>query len=151
KVGHDLKFLDVLLRRRGIHLAGPLFDSMLASYLLDPELANDVATVAQREAGVRLTRFEELAPKVRGKAQAQTDEIPVEDACRWAAQIPDAALRVREAVGKRVEETGVGPVLRDLEIPLLRVLADMEERGVLVDLEALDELNVFMSGELASL
>ncbi len=151
KVGHDLKFLDVLLRRRGIHLAGPLFDSMLASYLLDPELANDVATVAEREAGVRLTRFEEIAPKIRGKAQTATDEIPVEDATRWAAQIPDAALRVREAVGKRVEEAGVGPVLRDLEIPLLRVLADMEERGVLVDLGALESLNAFMTTELAML
>lgn len=151
KVGHDLKFLDVLLRRRGVHLAGPLFDSMLASYLLDPELANDVATVAEREAGVRLTRFDEIAPKVRGKAQTATDEIPVEDATRWAAQIPDAALRVREAVGKRIEEAGVGPVLRDLEIPLSRVLADMEERGVLVDLAALDELNAFMTTELAGL
>ena len=146
-IGHDLKFVDVVLRQRGLHLKGPTFDSMLASYLLDPELASDIATIAERDAGVRLTRFEEIAPKIRGK-QTLVDELPVEDATRWAAQIPDAALRVREAASQRLEDAGIGPVFRDIELPLSFVLADMEERGVLVDIKALDKLGTFMSAEL---
>lgn len=147
-IGHDLKFVDVTLRQRGLHLRGPIFDAMLASYLLDPELANDITTIAERDAGVRLTRFEEVAPKIRGK-QTLVDELTVEDATRWAAQIPDAALRVREAVGKRIEDAGIGGVLRDIELPLSFILADMEERGVLVDLAALEKIGMFMSTELS--
>jgi DNA polymerase-1 len=150
-IGHDLKFVDVALRRRGIHLRGPIFDSMLASYLLDPELANDIATIAERDASVRLTRFEEIAPKAKGKTAFPIDEWPVEDATRWAAQIPDAALRVRAETGKRIEDAGIGKVLRDIELPLSGILADMEERGVLVDLGALDQLGVTMSAELTKI
>ncbi len=151
KVGHDTKLLDVVLRRFGIHAAGFTYDAMLASYLLDPEVPNDLGAIAERDAGLVLQSFEKLAPKLKGKPATTLDDINVEEATPYAAAFADAALRLSEAHASRLQEAGVDGVFRDLEMPLSTVLADLETYGVLVEPSMLGAIGETMTKELARL
>ena len=151
KIGHDLGRADVVLRRLGVHLAGVRHDTMLAAYLLDPEAANDLASVALRDAGVELRGYDEIAPKQRGKAQPELDELTVDEVAAWCAAQADAILRLEERQAAKLAEAQVEPLFRELELPLASVLADLEESGVLVDRQVLGELEAIMTKELARL
>jgi len=151
KVGHDTKRVDVVLRRHGITLANVSFDAMLASYLLDPEVTHDLVNVTDREVGLKVPMLESVAPKQRGRPPASLEELPVEDAVSFAASWADAALRVAERTTAKLAENGLTSIFDTLEMPLSFVLADLEERGVLVDPRALGDLGEVMSKELAEL
>jgi DNA polymerase-1 len=149
KVGHDLKFCEVVLLRHGLRLAGVSFDTMLASYLLDPEGTHELADLAEREAGLKMVAFESVAPKRRGQPQRGLDEVEVDDAARYAAAFPVAALGVAERLQPRLRAERLEQLLNDLELPLASVLAEMEHTGVLIDPRALEGLGEQMTKELA--
>jgi len=151
KVGHDLKFCEVVLLRHGIRLAGASFDTMLASYLIDPEASHELPALAEREAGLKMASFETVAPKRRGQPARGLDDVEVEDASRYAAAFPVAALAVADRLRPRLRAEKLEPLLNDLELPLTAVLAEMERVGVLVDLEALGGLAEQMTKDLAAL
>ncbi|NUO52902.1 MAG: DNA polymerase I, partial [Polyangiaceae bacterium] len=150
KVGHDMKRADVVLRQKGITLRGEAFDSMLASYLLDPEVTHDLVNVAEREAALKIPMLETVAPKQRGKQQTLED-LPIEEATPFAGAWAAAALRVAERMQERLDENGVTNLFETLEMPLSLVLADLERIGVMVDTGALVTLGEVMSKELAAL
>lgn len=149
KVGHDLKFCEVALLRRGLPLAGASFDTLLASYLLDPESDHELTGLAEREAGLKLSTFESVAPKRKGQPQRSLDEVEVEDAAKYAAVFPAAALSVSDKLRPRLRAERLEKLLDELELPLSRVLAEMEHAGVLVDPAALGGLGDQMTKELA--
>ncbi|MDI1431914.1 MULTISPECIES: DNA polymerase I [Polyangium] len=151
KLGHDLKFVDVLLRRHGLSLRGATFDTMLASYLLDSEASHELADVAERDAGVKMQPFEELAPKKRGQAQRALDDVEIELATGYAAAFPEVALTLVEQQTPRLEAAHLGDLFTKIELPLASVLAQMEYTGVLVDPKALASLGEEMAKELAVL
>lgn len=151
KLGHDTKRGDVVLLRHGMRLAGVTFDSMLGSYMLDSEGANDLGSVAEREAGVRMTTFEAIAPKQRGKTAPTLDEVPIEEAAPFAGAYPDAILRVEQKQVPHLAEAQVLDLLRTLELPLSSLLAELETTGAMVDTKALGALGETMSRELGSL
>jgi DNA polymerase-1 len=151
KIGHDTKFVAVVFERLGVPLAGVRFDTMLASYLLDPEAPNDLAALAERDAGVQMGSFEALAPKKRGQPQRGLDDVEVGEAARWAAEHADVALRLADAYAPRLAADGLEPLFRDIELPLSGVLATMEHTGVLVDTGALEALGKEMAAELAGI
>ncbi len=151
KVGHDTKLVDVTLRRFGVHARGFVYDAMLASYLLDPEVPNDLASIAERDAGMKLASFDQIAPRQKGKPAPTLDDVTVEDATPYAAAFADAALRLSTKHVARLAEAGVSKVLSDLEMPLSTVLADLETIGVLVDTSRLGAIGETMAGELARL
>jgi DNA polymerase I len=151
KLGHDMKFCDVVLRRHGMALRGVAFDTMLASYLLDPEASHELPAVAEREAAVKMTPFEELSPKKRGQAARGLDDVELEKATPYAASFPEAVLAIAEQQRPRLEEAKLGDLLTTMELPLASLLAEMELTGVLVDPNALSALGQEMSKELAVL
>jgi len=151
KVGHDLKRAEVVLRRHGVALEGIAFDAMLASYLADPEADHALEAVAEREAHVVLTRFEQIAPKARGKAQVGLDELPIEEAAPYAAARAVACLRIEERLAPKLATAGLTKLLAELELPLAGVLADLETDGVLVDTVELAALGEVMARELTRL
>ncbi|NUP08141.1 MAG: DNA polymerase I [Polyangiaceae bacterium] len=151
KIGHDVKRIEVVLRRNGMELHGVELDAMLASYLLDPEVDHAMVTVAERDAGVKLGKFEAIAPKQRGKPVPSLEFVEVPEASTWAGPFADALLRVAERQRQRLEEAGVWNLLRDLELPLSSVLSDLELRGVLVDTSVLGHLGEVMTKELFDL
>jgi DNA polymerase-1 len=151
KLGHDLKFAEVLLGRCGMPLQGVTFDTMLASYLLDPEASHELAEAAARDANTKLPSFETIAPKRRSHAQATLDDVEIEQAAGYAAPFATAALTLAEAYRPRLVAAKLERLQRELELPLMAVLARMERTGVLVDFEALGALGTEMVRELARL
>jgi len=149
KIGHDLKYTEVLLRRHGFATFTFAHDTMLASYLLDAEADNTLPELAERDLGTKLPPLESDLPKKKG--QRALDEIEVEHATRHAAAWADVALALSEKYGPRLKTEKLDELLTGLELPLASVLADMELRGVLVDVSALGELAVQMAKELAEL
>ena len=151
KIGHDLKHNEVVLRRHGMALEGYALDAMLASYLLDPEAQNSLEAVADRDAGVVLQPLAAAGPKKRGQAPRALDEADVGEAAAFAGPRVEVTLALAERYGKRLNTEKLEPLMRDMELPLSRVLAEMEMDGVLVDPGALDALGKEMARELGAL
>ena len=149
KIGHDLKYTEVLLRRAGVPAFAGASDTMLASYLLDAEADNELGALAERELSMKLPPLETDLPKKKGKRTL--DEIEVDHATRHAAAWADAALALSDKLTARLQGEKLDKLLVDLELPLASVLADMEMRGVLVDTSALSEIAAQMTKELAEL
>jgi DNA polymerase-1 len=150
KVGYDLKRADVLLARAGAPVRGPAFDVLLAAYLLDPEADNALVPLVERETGARLARHEDALQGKRGP-QPAFEELDVERAATIAAPAAEAALRVRSALEPRLAAEGLDRLMRDVEMPLEAVLADMEIRGVLVDVRALEAMGREVEQQLREL
>ena len=150
KVAHDLKTIEVLLHRFELPLAGPIFDTLLGSYLLDPESPSTLKELARRELALELTTYDEATSKQRG-SQLAFDEVDLDRAMPFAAAQVEATLELADRVEPRIEKEGLGALLRDVELPLSRVLADMEATGVLVDVKVLAALGLSMEDELKKL
>jgi DNA polymerase I len=138
-VGHDVKQTSILLSRLGVPLSGPTFDTHVAAYLLDPESPHGLKELARRELGISLVRYEDTLVKARG-AQATFEELDVERAGLLAGPDPEIALALYARFEPRLAAEGLDVLMRDVEMPLARVLAAMEMRGVLVDLSMLEKL-----------
>ncbi|WP_437957781.1 DNA polymerase I [Sorangium sp. So ce119] len=151
KVGHDVKFCEVILLRHRIGLVGVAFDTMLASYLLDPEAKNQLHELAERELGAKMQTLDEVAPKRRGQAQRALDEIELGEASSYGAAFADVALSLTDKLRPRLRAERLEDLLVQIELPLSAVLAEMELTGVLCDPQALAQLGAQMTTELAAL
>jgi DNA polymerase-1 len=149
KATHDAKELTLILARAGLPLRGVEFDSLLASYLLDPETAHPLADLATK-VGTAVRPREELVPKAKGRVP-DFGEVPIEEAARFSAARADAVGRLGERLGVELSEDGLASVLSDIELPLSELLAEMERVGVLVDGDRLRELGKTMEAELTRL
>jgi len=152
KVGHDLKFTQVVLDQHGMPVDGIGGDSMLASYLLDSESTTKLGIVAERDARMKWTDFSKLAPKPkRGTPKPTIDTLDLDVVTPWAGAHAEAALRLDEAQSKKLVRAQLDGLYRDLELPLSSILTSMEQRGVRVDPEPLAALAVEMDRDLAEI
>jgi DNA polymerase-1 len=159
KVGHELKFDEVALSRRGLEIAGPVADTMLCAYLLDPEASSDLADLAKRELDVTLMAQADLVgrasrspkgEKQRGARQG-IDEVEVERATPYVAARAEVCLELERRIAPRIEREGLGKLMNEVELPLSRVLARMERHGVLVDVAKLEHASRVVEGTLKGL
>ncbi len=140
KIGQNLKYDIVVLRRAGVALAGVSFDTMLASYLLEAGQRNhNLDDLSQRYLQHTTTKISELIGT--GKNQKRMDEVPLEQVAPYAAEDVDVPLRLMPLLEGKLNEAGLSELLAETEIPLIDVLADMELTGVRVDVERLKELS----------
>lgn len=149
KIGQNIKYDALVLAREGVELRGIDLDSMVLSYLLEPNRGrHDKVSLAADFLGVRAVSYEDVAGK--GKKEVSLNALPVETVAPYACQDADLALRLGRLLWDKVREAGLASLYRDLEQPLIGVLADMERRGVRVDPVALktleEELRADMSG-----
>jgi DNA polymerase-1 len=149
KVGYDLKRSENVLFRHGITLAGHLSDPMLAAYLLDPEAPNDMKDLVRRELFTELPVFDEGSGKKADRIAF--DQLEVERAALIAAPQAELALAVAERLDARVESESLGHLYADVELPLSRVLASMERKGVLVDTSKLSVIGARVEKECEAL
>jgi DNA polymerase I len=150
KVGHDLKFVMVVLARHGITLAGLDLDTMLAGYLLDAARSSqDLEPLALEQLGYRA----QVADDVRGKGAkaASFTAVPPARLLDYAGERADLAWQLAERFGAALDAEGVGAVYRDLERPLVPILAGLERVGVKVDVAALSGQASRMEQEMTSL
>jgi DNA polymerase-1 len=150
KVGHDLKYIEVALGRHGLPLDGAVFDVMIASYLIDPEAPHTLPILAKRELDDTLSTYDQVTSKVRG-AQRSFDEVEVELATGYSGRNAEVVLRLAERLAPQITRHGLADVMNRIEIPLSRVLADMERVGVFVDLDELGRLRKNVDAEIEKL
>lgn len=137
KVGQHAKYDMNVLAGVGIRLQGVRHDTMLESYVLNSTASrHDMDTLAQQHLGCQTIHYEDVTGK--GARQIPFSQVEIGVATRYAAEDADITLRLHQAIWpKLAAEAGPASVYRDLEMPLVPVLARMEQRGVLVDVDAL--------------
>ncbi|HTA92847.1 MAG TPA: DNA polymerase I [Polyangiaceae bacterium] len=139
KSAFDLKRVEVVLRHAGLEFAGYTFDAALAAYLLDPESRNEREPLVQRELGVVPVTYDSLTKRKRGTV-LDFDEITIEEASQFVGASAVFAHHLRARLEPRLVEDGLDKLLHEVELPLAALLARMEERGVLVNIEHLAAL-----------
>ena len=140
KAGHDLKFQWMVLKRHGTEMDGMVFDTMIASYLLDPGgQTHALERISAEHLGEAICSFEDIAG--RGKGQISFTEIDFEKAVDYACCDVETCWRLIPVLRGKLEENKLTQLYESIEIPLTEVLARMEYRGILVDSEKLEELS----------
>lgn len=147
-VGHNLKFDLLMLRALGLDLAGPLLDTMLMSYLLDPDGRHGLDIVAPRYLDYQPISFSELS---NGAKEFDIMRVPLEQLCEYAAEDADVALQLYHVLWGKLEKQGLTSLYSDLEGPLVRVLADMEWSGVRLEAGRLESLRMTLDAEMRRL
>jgi DNA polymerase-1 len=150
KAGHNIKYDWLVLRRAGAEVAGVAYDSMLASFLLDPgRRSHAIDELARELLGVELRSYADVAG--RGRGERPFAEVPVPAAARYCCDDGETVLRLRDAFAAELEDHRLRPLLDTVEVPLIGVLVDMEWTGVLIDRTLLGELSRAFALELADL
>ena len=138
KIGQNIKYDYEVLTRYGVTLQGKMFDTMIAHYLIQPELHHNMDYMAETQLGYQTIHIEELlGPK--GKKQKNMRDLSPTDIYEYAAEDADITLRLKNVLEPRLKELGVEELFWNIEMPLVRVLADMELNGVCLDTEALQD------------
>ena len=138
KVGQNLKYDLLVLKRYGVEVKGPLFDTMLAHYVLQPELRHNLDYLAEIYLHYRTIHIDELiGPK--GKAQRSMRDLPPADIYQYACEDADVALKLMHLLQDELKKQGVEHLFYDIEMPLLPVLVHLESNGVRLDTDALQQ------------
>ena len=139
KVGQNIKYDILVLKKYGIHTAGPLFDTMLAHYLIEPETKHSMDVMAEQYLGYIPVSIETLlGPK--GKNQKNMRDLKPEDIVEYAGEDADITFQLKTELEK-VMEAGLKKLLEEVELPLIYVLAQMEYEGVKIDEDALASMS----------
>jgi DNA polymerase I len=150
KVGQNIKYDALVLRRAGIRLAGIAFDTMVASYLANPAgKSHSLDNLAADLLGYKTITYGEIAGT--GKKQIGFDEVELEKATVYAAEDADITLRLAEKLEPRLKETDQEKLFREVEMPLVAVLTEMEWQGVRIDSALLQSFSREMDVKLAVL
>ena len=150
KIGQNIKFDILVLRKYGLRVEGPLFDTMIAHYLLNPELRHNMDYLAETYLKYKTVHIEELiGPK--GKSQRSMRDVPVAEVAEYAAEDADVTLRLRNLFTPKIEEAGVHELFYTIEMPLIYVLAEMEATGVTLDTAALKQSSVELTATMNQL
>lgn len=150
KVGHNLKYDLNVLRNAGLPVAGPLFDTMIAAFVVDPTRASySLDSLALACFGYKKIPTTDLIGK--GRQQLQMDQVPTEHVAQYAAEDADYTWRLRQHLEPQLAPLGVAHLFHDLEMPLVAVLADMESHGIALDVELLREIGRQMAARASAI
>lgn len=150
KIGQNIKFDLLMLSNYGIELKGKLFDTMIAHYLLQPELRHGMDYLAEIYLRYRTIHFEELVGG-KGKNQIDIRFVDLDLLCNYAAEDADITFQLKQILAQELLESGLESLFYDMEMPLLRVLAIVERNGVRIDSEALKQSSEILTAELLAL
>ena len=138
RIGQNIKYDMEVLMNYGVRLSAPMFDTMIAHYVLQPEQKHNMDILAETLLNYQTVHIDELiGPK--GKGQKSMRDLSPASVCDYAAEDADVTLRLYNVLKPRLKEAGVEQLFYDIEMPLVPVLADMETTGVRLDTEALAE------------
>lgn len=150
KIGQNVKYDLEVLANYGIEFKGEMFDTMIAHYLLQPELRHNMDYMAEVYLNYQTIHIDELIGP-RGKNQKSMRDVPPADVCEYASEDADITLQLYNALEPKLRESDLYPLFRDIEMPLVRVLAEMEMNGVLIDTDALKETSVAFTERMLEL
>ena len=138
KVGQNIKYDMIVLKNYGIHVAGPLFDTMLAHYVIQPELRHNMDYLAEIYLHYRTIHIDQLIG-AKGKGQKSMRDLPPAEVYRYACEDADVTLKLKNVLAEEMEKQHCAQLFYDIEMPLVPVLVNMETNGVRIDTEALQQ------------
>jgi len=139
KVGHNLKYDLLLLKQHGLEVGGPLVDTMVAHYLVAPEENHNLDDVSRSVLNYKMVPIDDLIGDDTDRDSMR--DVDVAEAAPYACEDADIALRLADELEGRLEEGNVLDIARDIEFPLIHVLAAMEHTGIALDTDVLDEIS----------
>ncbi len=150
KIGQNIKYDLLVLENYGIRLADRIFDTMIAHYLLQPELHHGMDYMAEVYLNYQTIKIEELiGPK--GRTQKNMRDLPPEAVYIYACEDADVTLKLKKILEPKLREEGCDSLFRDIEMPLMPVLAYMERNGVCIDTTALKETSLLYTEKMQQL
>ena len=150
KIGQNIKYDMEVLMNYGVRLAAPMFDTMIAHYVLQPEQKHNMDILAETLLGYQTIHIDELiGPK--GKSQKNMRSLSPADICDYAAEDADVTLRLYNVLKPRLKEADVEDLFYNIEMPLVPVLAEMETNGVLLDTDALAETSKVLTSRMTQI
>ncbi len=150
KIGQNMKYDIEVLSRYGIRVSGEMFDTMLAHYILQPELRHNMDYMAETLLHYQTIHIDALIGP-RGKSQKSMRDLAPAAVCDYAAEDADITLRLYHVLRPQLPEKEADRLMHDIEMPLVPVLADMETHGVRLDTEALASVSATLTGRLHDL
>jgi len=150
KIGQNIKYDLEVLAHYGIELKGELWDTMIAHYLIQPELHHNMDYMAEVYFNYQTIHIDELIGP-RGKNQKSMRDLSPTQVYEYAAEDADITLRLKNVLEPKLKEAGVEHLFYEIEMPLVRVLAEMEMNGVLIDTDSLKETSELFTSRLKEL
>ena len=150
KVGQNIKYDMIVLQNYGVEVKGPLFDTMVAHYVLQPELRHGMDYLAEIYLHYQTIHIEELiGPK--GKNQKNMRDLDPKDIYRYACEDADVTLKLKNVLEKELKENDAEKLFYEIEMPLVPVLVNIESNGVLLDTEALKQSSEHFTAQMAAI
>ncbi|TBN00159.1 DNA polymerase I [Hyunsoonleella flava] len=150
KIGQNLKYDIKVLAKYNVSVKGKLFDTMLAHYLINPDMRHNMDVLAETYLNYTPISIETLIGK-KGKNQLSMREVPLEKQTEYAVEDADITLQLKEHFQNELGEANTQKLFDEIEIPLLRVLADMELEGINLDIAFLNSLSEALDNDIKSL
>ena len=139
KVGHNIKFDIKVLYKYDVVVSEPLYDTMVAHYLINPDMRHNLDTLSESYLNYTPISIESLIGK-KGKNQKSMRDIPVKQVTNYASEDADLSLQLKHVFDKELESNGVKAVFYDIETPIINILSDMEKEGINIDSSYLNQL-----------
>ncbi|WP_456425115.1 DNA polymerase I [Rhodocaloribacter sp.] len=149
KIGQNIKYDIVVLARHGFELEGPLFDTMVAHYLINPEESHSLDAIARQYLNYRMVPISDLIGT--GKNQLSMRDVPIDEVGPYACEDADISFQLADVLGEKLDELGLREIAETMEFPLIYVLAGMERTGIRVDPDVLKEISKQLEKELIDL
>lgn len=150
KIGQNLKYDIKVLKQYGFELKGPLFDTMLAHYLINPDMRHNMDVLSETYLNYTPVSITDLIGK-KGKNQRSMRDVPLEKITEYAVEDADVTFQLAQHFRPELEEAGTMKLFKEIEIPLLRVLADMEMEGIRLDKDFLGSLAQALEDDIQKL
>lgn len=150
KIGQNLKYDLEVLHNYGVSLAGPMFDTIIAHYLIQPELRHNMDYMAETLLHYRTIHIEELIGE-RGRNQRNMRDLKPAEVYEYAAEDADITLRLYNVLLPKLKECGAEQLFYEIEMPLMPVLAEMELNGIRIDTDSLAETSSILTSRMRQL
>ncbi|TKD66611.1 DNA polymerase I [Flavobacterium sp. ASW18X] len=150
KIGQNLKYDIKVMHRYGVDVKGKLFDTMLAHYLINPDMRHNMDVLSETYLNYTPISITELIGK-KGKNQLSMRQVPLDKQTEYAVEDADVTFQLAQHFKPELEEAKTTKLFEEIEIPLLRVLADMESEGINLDKEFLNSLATDLDNDIKSL
>ena len=147
KIGQNMKYDILVLSNYGVEVKGPMFDTMIAHYVLQPELRHNMDYLAEIYLHYRTIPIEDLIGG-KGKKQGNMRDLAPEAVYKYACEDADVTLKLQRVLKKELHDSGASSLFYDIEMPLVPVLAYMEKNGVCLDTEALKETSLHFTARM---
>ena len=150
KIGHNLKFDIKVLFKYGINVCAPIYDTMIAHYIINPDMRHNLDSLSESYLNHSLISIEDLIGK-RGKDQKNIRDISIEKITKYSVEDPDLCLQLKEIFDKEIKNNNLNEIFSEIELPIIEVLSFMEKEGIKIDEKYLKSLEDDFQNELTLL